>query len=200
MIRVLRLISWPAWLGRLFDDNGWWVMLVIVEQQWALMMSRYRSCEMKFYFFHLRHDLHICSFVSRALFAKHSFWKDLVRIKMSFVREMNILSVWFHRVVQTTMIILHSQLFIFEVNELDFDHAIALSFGLSSTACSFHGTRRTIQLKMIYLNLSRLISYEIFFVIQHLSQLIIRHLQRSSDSSFVYATRCIWSAQLTSLS
>jgi hypothetical protein len=118
---------------------------------------------------------------------------------MSLIREMNVLSERVHRLDHMTTIILHSQLLIFEANELDYDHAIAISFELSSAACSFHDTRRTVQLKMIYLNLSRLISYEIFFIIQHFSQLIIRHLQRSFCPDFVNTTKCR-SAQRISLS
>jgi hypothetical protein len=118
---------------------------------------------------------------------------------MSLIREMNVLSERVHRLGHMTTIILHSQLLIFGANELDYGHAIATSFELSSAACSFHGTRRTVQLKIIYLNLSRLISYEIFFIIQHFSQLIIRHLQRSSCPSFVNTTKCR-SAQRISLS
>jgi hypothetical protein len=113
LIRFFRLISWSAWLEELFNDNRWWIMLVIVKEQWALMMSEYRSFKMKFYVFHLRHDLHICSLISCTLFVKHSFDKDLVRIKMSLVREINILSKWVHRLDYMTMIILHSQLLIF---------------------------------------------------------------------------------------
>jgi hypothetical protein len=189
LIRLFRLISWPAWLEWLFDDNGRWVMLVIIEDQWTFMMSRYWSLKMKFHPLHLRHDLHICSFVSCALFAKHSFWKDLVRIKMSLIREMNILSEWVHRFDHMTTIILHPQLLIFEANELDYSHSISISLESSSIACSLHCTRRAIKLKVINLNVSRHVTSRIFFA-QHLIQFILRYFYWSINSIFAWTTHC----------
>jgi hypothetical protein len=139
-----RLVSWSLWLERLFGDNECWIMLVIIKEQRALIMSRYRSFKIKFYTSHLRHSLHICSFVSCVFFAKNSFCKDLIRIKMSLIREMNMLPEWVHRLGHMTMTVLHSRLLIFGANKLDHDHTILISFGLSLSACSLHSTRRTI--------------------------------------------------------
>ncbi len=118
---------------------------------------------------------------------------------MSFVSKMHVLSKGVHRLDHMTMIIFNLQLFVLFTKFLDFDHSISTRFFESSLAYSFHCTRRAVQLKMIYLNLSSLISYEIFFHIQHLIQLIRRNFYRSFCSIFTHATRCSCRLQLFSL-
>jgi hypothetical protein len=190
LIRLFRLISWSTWLEWLFDDNEWWVILVIVKLQRAFMMSEYWSCKMKFYLFHLEHDSHVFRFVSCVLFTKNFLEKRLIEIKMSFVSKMYVLLKRNYRFDHMTIIIFNFQLFILFTKTSDWDHSISIDFFESSLAYSLHCTSRTIQLKMIYLHLSRLILYEIFVHLQHLIQLINRHFDRSFWSIFTHTTRC----------
>jgi hypothetical protein len=128
------------------------------------MMSENRCCEMQFYALHVEHRLHILRLKSCAFFTKNSFRVNLLEIKMSLILKVHILSKWLYRLIFMTMIILDTQSSIFGTNVLDFDHAKSISFEGSPSASSLQRTLRIIQLKRIYLNVSRLISNRIFFI------------------------------------
>ncbi len=189
MMLLLRFIFWFAWLREHFNNHEWDVMLVIIKNERTLMMSKHWRCEMQFYFFYVTHALHIFWFVLCVFFTKNFFSIKLFRISMCLIREMHVLSKWLNRLIFMTMIVLHSQFSIFRSDFLHFEHSISISFESSSLASSLHSTLRTIQLKIIYLNVSRLISNRIFYI-QHLIQFFLRHFYSWFGSIFVYRTRC----------
>ncbi len=78
---------------------------------------------------------------------------------------------------------------LFRTDFLDFEHSISISFESSSLSSSLHSTSRTVQLKMIYLNVSRLISHRIFFI-NHFIQFFSRHFYSWFGSIFIYTTTC----------
>ncbi len=145
--RFHQLETHASSLEKLFDNHERWIMLIIVKEQRALMMSENRCCEMQFYVLHVEHRLHILSLKSCVFFTKNSFRVDLFEIKMSLILEMHILSKWLYRLILMTMIILDTQSSIFETNVLDFDHAKSISFEGSPSASSLQRTLRIIQLK-----------------------------------------------------
>jgi hypothetical protein len=128
-------------------------------------------------------------FVSCVFFTKNFLRIKFSRISMYFIREMHVLSKWFNRFIFMTMIVFHSQFSIFRIDFFHFEHSISISFEDSSLASFLHNTFRTNQLKIIYLNVPRLISNRIFYI-KHLIQFYLLHFYSWSGSIFAYTTKC----------
>jgi hypothetical protein len=95
ILRVALLLAWLAWL---LNMNLRHIMLIIIELQCPLMMSRDRDDYMSLNFLHFKHCLHVLEFISRVFFAKYTFVIRLIRIKMSFIYKMHVWSEIFNRV------------------------------------------------------------------------------------------------------
>ncbi len=144
---------------------------------------------MQFHILHLRDRLHILRLVSCFFLSQNSFIKRLIRVEMSLIREVYVLSRIMNSMCFMFFSILHSQLFIFIADRSNFCLFKSCNSRRTLTECSLNRTRRNIQMKMLNLHRSRLISHEIFLRIKHFIHHVNDHLLESITTQFVKTTK-----------
>jgi hypothetical protein len=144
---------------------------------------------MQFHILHLRHRLYILRLVSCFFFSQNSLIKRLIRVEMNLIREVYVLSEVMNSMCLMFFNILHSQLLILIADRSNFCLFKSCNSRRTLTECSLNCTRRNIQVKMLNLHRSRLISHEIFSRIKHLIHHVSDYLLESIITKFFKTTK-----------
>jgi hypothetical protein len=153
------------------------------------MMSRNEDDNVQFNFLHDWYRLQILLIESRAHFAKNSFLKHLIWIEISLISKMHILLKIINNMCLMFLNIFNTQLLIFIVERRNSCLLKSWDSRMTLIERSSQCTRRNVQVEMLNLNKSKIISHWIFLRIKHFIHQFRTHFLESIVSKFAHTTR-----------